>query len=80
LQAAALQVEGVDFLEGLDVAGRDPKTQEWVTGPVELNLWEVPVLVEITVVDGPQLQPGVAIGPVTPPKTPVPIPILREVC
>jgi hypothetical protein len=78
LQAAALQVEGVDFLEGLDVAGWDGTT--WVPGTVDLMPWEVPELAEITVVDGPQLKPGDVIGPVPPPKTPVPIPIIREVC
>ncbi len=78
LQAAALQVEGVDFLEGLDVAGWDGQT--WVTGTVDLNPWEVPELAEITVVDGPPLKPGDVIGPVPPPKLPVPIPIIREVC
>jgi hypothetical protein len=80
LQAAALQVEGVDFLEGLDVAGWDETSQSWVPGTVNLNPWEVPELAEITVVDGPPLKPGDAIGPVTPPKLPVPIPIIREVC
>jgi len=80
LQAAALQVEGVDFLEGLDVAGWDDTTQTWIPGNVDLNSWEVPELAEITVVDGPQLKPGEAIGPVAPPKLPVPIPIIREVC
>jgi hypothetical protein len=80
VQAAALQVEGVDFLEGLDVAGWDQEAQTWITGTVELNLWEVPELTEITVVDGPPLKPGEAIGPVAPSKLPVPIPIIREVC
>jgi len=80
LQAAALQVEGVDYLEGLDVAAWDDNQQNWVTGTVNLNAWEVPELAEITVVAGPQLKPGEAIGPVAPPKLPVPIPIIREVC
>ena len=80
LQAAALQVEGVDYLEGLDVAGWDEKKQMWVNGTINLNLWEVPELAEITVVDGPELKPGDAIGPVAPAKLPVPIPIIREVC
>jgi hypothetical protein len=80
LQAAALQVEGVDYLVGLDVAGWDDASQTWITGEVDLNSWEVPELAEITVVAGPQLTPGQAIGPVTPPKLPVPIPIIREVC
>lgn len=80
LQAAALQVEGVDYLEGLDVAGWDDASQTWISGEVDLNSWEVPELAEITVVDGPQLTPGQAVGPVAPPKLPVPIPIIREVC
>jgi hypothetical protein len=80
LQAAALQVEGVDFLEGLDVAAWDETSQTWKNGTVTLNLWEVPELSEITVVDGPPLKPGDAIGPVAPSKLPVPIPIIREVC
>lgn len=80
LQAAALQVEGVDYLEGLDVAGWDDPSQTWINGTVNLNVWEVPELAEITVVDGPQLTPGQAIGPITPPNIPVPIPIIREVC
>ncbi len=80
LQATALQVEGVDYLEGLDVAGWDDQNNVWVSGTVNLNSWEVPELAEITVVDGPQLKPGEVIGPVTPPKLPVPIPIIREVC
>jgi hypothetical protein len=80
LQAAALQVEGVDYLQGLDVAGWDDASQTWIPGEVDLNSWEVPELSEITVVDGPQLTPGQVVGPVAPPKLPVPIPIIREVC
>jgi predicted phage baseplate assembly protein len=82
LQAAALQVEGVDYLDGLNVADWDDATQTWITTTtaIDLNPWEVPELVEITVVDGPPLTPGDAIGPVKPPLVPVPIPILREVC
>lgn len=82
LQAAALQVEGVDYLDGLDVADWDESTQAWVTasGAINLDAWEVPELMEITVVDGPPLTPGQAIGPVAPPKLPVPIPIIREAC
>ncbi len=63
LQAAALQVEGVDFLEGLDVAGWDDASQTWISGEVDLNSWEVPELTEITVVDGPQLAPGAGRRP-----------------
>ena len=80
LMAAALQVEGVEFLDGdgLVVAGQDADG-EWVTGPVELSPWEVPELSEITVIEGPPLEPGDAIAPpakATPEgKTPVPVPV-----
>jgi hypothetical protein len=70
----------VDYLEGLNVASWDDGSQQWVQGTVNLNSWEVPELAEITVVDGPPLEPGEAIGPVAPPKTPVPIPVIRDVC
>ncbi|HEX3131865.1 MAG TPA: putative baseplate assembly protein [Thermoanaerobaculia bacterium] len=80
LEAAALQVEGVEFLEGLSVAGWDEAAGAWVPGTVELELDEVPELTEITVVEGPPAAPGEALGPVPPEKTPVPIPVLREEC
>jgi hypothetical protein len=103
LEAAALQVEGVWFVECLRIA-------EWVwddTGQtkghwaeasteasatdncpprqkIDLQLWEVPEVAEITVVQGPALQPGVAVGPLSsgsaPPLVPIPIPTIPEVC
>ena len=63
----------------MSLVGMTP-AQTWIPGEVDLNSWEVPELSEITVVDGPQLTPGQAVGPITPPKLPVPIPIIREVC
>ena len=83
LEAAALQVEGVDFLQGLTVAAWNDATGAWEPAPnqrVTLRPWEVPELAEITVVQGPPLVPGEALGPVPPAKTPVPIPTLREDC
>lgn len=80
LEAAALQVEGVEFLEGLDLAGWDEATQSWVPGTVELALDEVPELAEITVVEGIPLAPGEALGPPPAESTPVPIPVEREAC
>ena len=80
LEAAALQVEGVEFLEGLSVAGWNEAAQAWVVGTVELALDEVPELAEITVVEGAPAEPGAALGPIAPAKTPVPIPVLREEC
>jgi len=91
LEAAALQVEGVEYLEGLEVArwvedGDDPEAGEWVAGTVELAPYEVPELTAITVVEGEALEPGDTFSPPAPtdeegnPRTPVPIPTLREEC
>jgi predicted phage baseplate assembly protein len=81
LEAAALQVEGVEFLEGLTVAGFDEQQQGWVPGSVNLAVYEVPELAEITVVEGPDIpEPGQVVGPPPSPGVPVPIPILREEC
>ncbi len=80
LEAAALQVEGVEYLEGLRLAEPD-ENGVWVERtPVTLERWEVPELSEITVVEGPPLRPGDELGPPPPEKTPVPIPTIRETC
>ena len=83
LEAAALQVEGVELLEGLAVSSWNDATGAWnapVRAPVLLQAWEVPELSEITVVQGTPLVPGEALGPVLPSKTPVPIPTLKAAC
>ena len=83
LEAAALQVEGVELVEGLSVSGWNEAAQQWDPPrrePVLLQAWEVPELSEITVVQGQPLTPGDALGPVPLSKTPVPIPTLREEC
>jgi hypothetical protein len=83
LEAAALQVEGVEYLEGLELAGWDDATARWIPAsgrPIQLEPWEVPQLDAITVVEGPPLQPGEALEPPAPPATPVPVPTLREEC
>ncbi len=93
LEAAALQVEGVEYLEALEVGSWDETTEAWVPGTVELDIDEVPHLTAITVVE-PELDSTgapVAEQPITlplgemvrPPVTgevPVPIPIVREEC
>jgi hypothetical protein len=81
LEAAALQVEGVEFLEGLAVAGRDPRTKVWVPGTVELASHEVPWLSEIVVVAGGVAlpAPGTVLEPVVA-TTPVPVPVERDEC
>jgi hypothetical protein len=79
LEAAALQVEGVEFLETLKVAGWDEKTNTWIQGPVELAIYEVPEVASITVVEGPaQDPPGTIVAPAGP--VAVPIPVVRQVC
>jgi len=82
LEAAALQVEGVEFLRGLAIADWDDTGKAWAPAPqgVELKRWEVPEVVEITVVQGPPLAPGEALGAVKPPKLPVPVPTPKEEC
>ncbi|HEY4939543.1 MAG TPA: putative baseplate assembly protein, partial [Actinomycetota bacterium] len=80
LEAAALQVEGIDFLRGLRVAGLG-SDGTWVTGTVDLLPYEVPELAEITVVAGMDpLPPGVPLGPPPTPSVPVPIPVVKETC
>jgi hypothetical protein len=78
LEAAALQVEGVEYLESLEVAGWDGKA--WSPGTVELALDEVPELVEITVVHGHGRPPGETLKPPVPAGPVVPIPMIREEC
>jgi hypothetical protein len=80
LEAAALQVEGVEFLETLKVAGWDEKSNAWLQGPVELAIYEVPEVASITVVDGPAQDPPGAIGAPPTGQVAVPIPIVRQVC
>ncbi len=86
LEAAALQVEGVEYLEGLTIAGWDEKEQKWIQGTVSLQTHEVPELSAVTVVDGlPLPEPGKGINPVMPEDMPkdgviLPIPVLREEC
>jgi hypothetical protein len=83
LEAAALQVEGVELLEGLSVSTWDQASARWNPPrrePVLLQPWEVPELVEITVVQGAPLRPGEAVGPVTPQRAPVPVPTIKEEC
>jgi hypothetical protein len=79
LEAAALQVEGVEYLEGLEVAGQDD-AGSWSSGTVELSSWEVPRLVTIAVVTGPPPPAGTLPPPPPTPPTLVPVPVLRTEC
>jgi predicted phage baseplate assembly protein len=96
LEAAVLQVEGVEYVETLRLAGwkdHGDGTGEWVEGPVLLEDWEVPELTTIAVVSTPTPAavadvpaPGTDIAPPVPvdakgnPLVPVPIPTLKEEC
>jgi len=80
LQAAALQVEGVEFLEQLDVAGWDEASASWIPGTVTLESFEVVQVSEIVVVEGATAPPpGSAPAPANT-TTPVPVPVIREEC
>lgn len=80
LEAAALQVEGVEYLESLAVAQWDDNTQSWLPGTVKLERDEVPELAAITVVEGPGKPPGEDLAPPAPAGPIVPVPIVREEC
>jgi len=88
LEAAALQVEGVEYLEGLQLAGRDPDSGAWSDPVTSVTLapYEVPWLTDIAVVskDTPLPPPGTPLAPPedphAPPRVAVPVPIVREVC
>lgn len=95
LEAAALQVEGVAYLED------DVRLAEWVQGDdgdaggrweesvaVEMEDWEVPHLLDVSVVDDEPLPPGEGVepSPVDHPgdeegrPVPVPLPVFRPEC
>ncbi|MDP3083270.1 MAG: baseplate J/gp47 family protein, partial [Rubrivivax sp.] len=81
LEAAALQVEGVEFLEDLAVAAWDEASQTWVPGTVELQAFELPEVAALTVVAGlPMPAPGEGIAPRAPPGVYLPFPVLRDEC
>jgi len=73
LEAAALQVEGVEFLNGLSVAWYDEAAATWRQATAEqpfvlLQPYEVPQLSEITIVQGAPLPAGERVVP--PPRRP----------
>jgi Baseplate J-like protein len=94
LEAAALQVDGVLYVQCLRLGVWNDAAGQWVeaaTDPpatsgclprerVLLQPWEVPEVVEMTVVQGDALKPGDAAGPVPPPLVPIPVPTIPEEC
>lgn len=80
LEAAAHQVEGVEYLEDLQLVGWD-QDGNLLRTTVPLARNEVPELIGISVESGPvTLDPGSAIEPPAPSQAPVPVPVLREEC
>ena len=78
LEAVAVQVDGVEYLEGLLLATMAPGAQPVQQELISLERWQVPELVEITVVAGPPLPPGSVYAPAPPDKVLVPLP--PDVC
>lgn len=75
LEAVAVQVEGVEYLVGLQLAEPGSAAPSEL---VDMRRWEVPKIIDLTVVAGPPLAPGVSIQPPPPATTPVPLP--PDVC
>lgn len=88
LEAVAVQVEGVEYLEDLLLAQLPAGQQAQNQGGnpaqlpsqqrIDLKAWQVPELAEITVVPGPPLPLGTDYAPAPADKVPVPLP--PEVC
>jgi hypothetical protein len=78
LEAVAVQVDGVDYVEEVKLVDLGIGSQ--VVATVELQGWEVPELAEITVVQGDAPDPGA--GGVQPPPgpAPVPVPVPKDEC
>ena len=86
LEGAAMQVEGVEYIESLrlDFAtpGASGQPETWSSIEVlRLADWEVPALVAVTVVDDatPLPAPGTGVAP-PPVRPPVAVPVMKEEC
>jgi hypothetical protein len=81
LTAAALQVEGVDYLHGLDLADLD-RAPNAVVASIALDEDEVPSLAAISVESGPVTvsPPGAGLAPPNADGPSVPVPLPRETC
>lgn len=80
LEGAAMQVEGVEYVAQLRLAGWDGT--QWVeAAAVEMAAWEVPELAAVTLVDDATALPAPGADVPPPPSLPpVPVPVLREEC
>ena len=83
LEAIAVQVDGVEYLEGLLLAVPDPTAPNGMrTVPaVELERYQLPEIVDLTVISGTPLDPGLGYQPLPPADPDVVIaPLPRDVC
>jgi hypothetical protein len=83
LMAAALQVEGIDYLEPVQLGELDSGGNWHAVDPAQpvcLQPWEVVQLSSITVVVGTPLAPGRAVPAPTPPSSLLPIPVPMDQC
>ncbi|MFZ5543153.1 MAG: putative baseplate assembly protein, partial [Pseudomonadota bacterium] len=86
LEGAAMQVEGVEYIESLrlDFAtpSADGKSESWSSTEVLLlSDWQVPEVAAITVVDDTTALPAPGTGLQPPPvKPPVPVPVMKDEC
>jgi hypothetical protein len=81
--AAALQVEGIDYLDPIQLGELDDNGDWQVVDPsqpITLQPWEVVQLSSITVVPGPPLPPGQPVPAPPPPSALLPIPVPKDQC
>lgn len=79
LEAVAVQVEGVEFLEDLLLGVIGNEEPQPVLQPlIRLDRWQMPELAEISVVAGTPLELGTAYQP--PPLTITPVPLPPDEC
>jgi predicted phage baseplate assembly protein len=81
LEAVAVQVEGVEYVEEELRLARPDGSGGWTPSPlIELRRWEVPELAAVTVVAGSPLPPGEGYEPPPDPDEAVLVPVPPEVC
>jgi hypothetical protein len=78
LEAVAVQVDGVDYIDRIKLVDVDGATT--VADTVVLQGWEVPELVEVTVVQGDPPDPGTGGAQPAPGPAPVPVPVPKDEC
>ncbi len=82
LEAAALQVDGVEYLNGIRLSVQTDAGWVELTSPptLELAVYEVPELTEVLVVPGDAPEPGSSAAAPAPSGRAVPVRPPREVC